>query len=630
MSKFYKLNGLQKVLCFVLLINTFKANAQSCTTPIDVFPYNESFESSNGGWLPGGSSSDWAWGTPTKPVINGAGGGSKCWVTGGLTNAFYNNGENSWLQSPCFDFSNLSYPQISFKIFWETEKKFDGASFQYSIDGGTTWSLVGSINSNSNCQGQNWYNAASLTYLSGVNGWSGNIQSTSGSCQGGGGSNGWLVAKHELTPIAGQSSVMFRFLFGAGSTCNAFDGFAIDDINIAEAPPNTANYDYVCNPASALAVNFNSLSVCPLTTVWDFGDVASGANNASTSTNPSHTFSAPGSYSVKLTATFITGPPSTDTKTITVLAATASMVKPILCNGTSTATLKAIGLGSPSLIYTWDTNPVQNGATITNMPAGTYTVNVTDGNACPASATVVVNEPTAINFNAVASPEKCIAKNGSISTTVTGGTAPYIYLWNNGAGSDSINNLAAGSYSVQVTDANNCMVNSPAIIVKNDAEKLAVNLGGDQSICPGQTLTLNPGSFSSYLWQDNSKNATYKVSITGNYSVTVTDQNGCTGFDGVFINVDCSDIYFPNAVSPNGDTKNDGFGALGNLFAVKNYTLSVYNRYGQKVFITHNPSEKWMATFKGAIANTESYTWLASYTNNGKPYFKKGTVIVVR
>ena len=78
-----------------------------CTGGINSFPYNEGFETSTGSWVSGGAGNDWAWGTPSKPVISSAGGGSKCWVIGGLTGSSYTNAEASWLQSPCFDFSSL-------------------------------------------------------------------------------------------------------------------------------------------------------------------------------------------------------------------------------------------------------------------------------------------------------------------------------------------------------------------------------------------------------------------------------------------------------------------------------------------------------------------------------------------
>ena len=110
-----------------------------CAAPVAIFPYTQGFETNNGGWVTGGSLSDWAWGTPSKTVITGAATGAKCWIVGGLTGGSYNNSEASWLESPCFNFTSLQYPYISFNAFWETERKYDGASFQYSTNLGASW-----------------------------------------------------------------------------------------------------------------------------------------------------------------------------------------------------------------------------------------------------------------------------------------------------------------------------------------------------------------------------------------------------------------------------------------------------------------------------------------------------------
>ncbi|HMI77574.1 MAG TPA: hypothetical protein VK484_02215, partial [Ferruginibacter sp.] len=121
-----------------------KHSSGQCVAPISVFPYIEDFETSDGSWTSGGFGSDWAWGTPSKAVITGAASGTKCWIIGGLTGNSYTNGEASWLQSPCFDFSTLQYPYISFNVFWETERRFDGANFKYSTDlgfPGQMWDL---------------------------------------------------------------------------------------------------------------------------------------------------------------------------------------------------------------------------------------------------------------------------------------------------------------------------------------------------------------------------------------------------------------------------------------------------------------------------------------------------------
>ena len=85
---------------------------------ITTYPFVEDFESGTGNWVPGGANGDWAHGSPNKPRITAAGSGSKCWITGGLSNANYNGGQKSWLESPCFDFSALSRPYLSFLIYF--------------------------------------------------------------------------------------------------------------------------------------------------------------------------------------------------------------------------------------------------------------------------------------------------------------------------------------------------------------------------------------------------------------------------------------------------------------------------------------------------------------------------------
>lgn len=601
-----------------------------CSNPINVFPHRETFESSDGMWVPGGTASDWTWGSPAKTVINAAGQGNKCWITGGLTNSSYANGENSFLQSPCYDFSSLIHPRITFKIFWETERRYDGASMQYSIDGGTNWNTLGSVNSTADCLGENWFNSAGINFLSNAEGWSGNKQANMGSCLGGNGSITWLTAAHDLTPLAGEQNVSFRFLFGAGTTCNSYDGFAIDDINIFESPPNTANYSYTCQPGRS--VDFTSLSICATNSSWNFGDPASGADNTSLTTNPVHIFSAAGTYTVSLTSTFATGAPSTITKQITVLDVITSIDQEILCSGDKTAIIRVTASGSIlPYNYIWNTNPAQTTNIVTNIGAGNYSVTVSSGNACPVTSTVIVSEPAALQINPVVTPQRCTSISGAIISNVTGGTAPYTYTWSNGASSADITNLAAGNYSLQVVDSKGCILNSNNIPVAYLQPALPVNLGVDTIICKGQTLTLNPGNFLSYLWQDNSTSPTYTVASTGIYFVTVTDATGCTGTDGILVTVDCPDIYFPTGFTPNGDSRNDFFGPAGNnFFAIKNYRLRVYNRYGQLIFSSTDPYLKWDGKYRDVSFVNESFVWMASYTYEGKEQFKKGVVTLIK
>lgn len=382
--------GPMRSLLFILLFSFFTTESRSqCATTINNFPYTEGFETTNGGWVSGGAGNDWAWGSPTKPVIAAAGAGSKCWVVGGLTAGPYTDGASSWLQSPCFDMSGLSFPYISFRVFWEMEQRFDGASFQYSIDNGASWTNVGASSDASNCLNANWFNFSPITYLSlssVKDGWSGNKQPNSGSCRGGNGSNGWVVAKHTMPYLAGRSSVVFRFIFGAGTICNNYDGFAVDDIQIGEAPANSAAFNYTCS--SSTKVNFtNSSALCPTLFTWDFDDPTSGANNTSNLPSPAHDFTGPGTYSVKLTVSGPGNAPSSITKNITILGLSVTQLSPADCQSNTGGSLSVtVTGGAGPFSYNWSSVPVQNNPVASDLSVGNYTITVSGNNTCTNSA----------------------------------------------------------------------------------------------------------------------------------------------------------------------------------------------------------------------------------------------------
>jgi gliding motility-associated-like protein len=600
-----------------------------CSNLISTFPYREIFEVSNGGWSASGNASDWAWGSPSKLVITNAAEGNKCWITGGLNNPSYSNNQKSYLQGPCFNFSTLVHPRISFKLFWEIEKINDGLALQYTIDAGANWITVGNTNSNANCLGENWYNSSSITSINSADGWTGNKQPTNGSCLSGNGSNNWLTSSHDLSNLAGQPNVSFRFIFGSNNSCNSFDGIAIDDVNIFESIPSSANFNYLCNINRS--VSFTNLTSCS-SSQWNFDDINSGTNNNSNSNNPTHVFSGPGLYSVTLVSTFPNGTSSNVTKPVTILDVSATLTIPVSCAGTSTATLSALATGSSSNYnYTWNTSPTQSSSIITNIGVGNYTVTATSGIACPALASIIVSEPTMLKGIPSIVPQKCVAANGSINSNVSGGTTPYVYLWSNNQTTSNINNLNAGFYSLQVKDNNGCLLNLNSIEVKHTQENVFISLGADINICNGEKVVLNPGSFFSYLWQDSSTSKTFTVAKSGTYKVIVTDTNGCTGSAIINATEDCSGIYFPTSFTPNNDTKNDFFGPAGNnLSTLKNYIFNIYNRYGEIVFSSTNPYKKWNGLYKNIIKGNESFVWFASYLFNGKKYEKKGSMLLIR
>ena len=617
-------------LCLIILITNHNVFSQ-CGTPISAFPYFQDFETNNGNWFSGGTNSDWTYGTPNKTVIANAASGTKCWIVGGLTGNNYNNGENSWIESPCFNLSSLTNPILSFKVFWETEKKYDGASFKFSVDGGTTWQTLGSYISNSICLGSNWFNTNTITVL-GSDGWSGNIQPTSPCPNGAGnGSGAWVTSKHTLIGLFGQTSVKFRFTFGAGTQCNAYDGFAIDDFSILESPILNADYYFNCLGNYSVAFT-NSSSLCASNYLWNFNDPNSGIDSFSIQENPTHLFSAPGIYNVKLTVTYPGNFKVTKTKQVTIIGVNTSINSSILCNGNSNGSITATAFGgNGNYNYSWNTTPIQTTSTINNLTAATYIVNVSGNNMCSISKSVTLTQPQSLAAIVTIKPNICNTLNGSIQLNVSGGVLPYQYNWSNAATTNFISNIPSGIYSVQVKDSNNCILPLSNLILKDSVKNISIFLGKDTAFCPGNQLILNPGNFQDYVWQDNTKQATFTVVKTGTYSVTVTDNDGCKAFDAIDVTVDCKDVYFPTAFTPNGDTKNDLFGVWGNISSLTNYQLSVFNRNGELIFATTTPSQKWDGTNKGKPLDNGTYVWYANYSINNQPIqMQKGTITLLR
>jgi gliding motility-associated-like protein len=619
----------QFLFFFLFFIFLYGDASSQCNNGITNFPYFENFESGQNNWTSGGTNNDWTFGTPSKNVITAAASGLNCWIVGGLVNNSYISNANSWLQSPCFNFSALTNPQISCSIFWETEKKYDGANFQYSIDGGTSWQTVGSINSNVNCVGSNWYNYSGVNNLS-SDGWSGNIQPNIGSCLGGDGSNGWVTAKHTLGNLAGATSVIFRFKFVSGNTCNNFNGFAVDDFVVSDATPNTVGFNYHCSGNNNVLFS-NTSAICATNFLWNFGDAAS-VNNTSTTENPTHQFSAPGLYTVSLTATFPGNIVVNTTKQITILQVTTTVTSSIVCNGMNTGAISTSVIGgNNNYSYLWNTLPPQITASVANLPAGNYTVTVSSNNACTTLASITLTQPPLLVATIETKPALCGNNNGTAFANVTGGTAPYNFLWSNNAATALQNNLVPGVYSLTIKDLQNCTINLQGIKIADSSKSIAINLGKDTSFCPGEKLVLNPGNFSSYLWQNNSVAQTFTVTKTGTYYVQVKDADGCTARDTIEVVVDCSDLYFPTSFTPNKDQKNDTFGPLGNLAAVSNFNMVVYGRWGQVIFSTNNPFIKWNGMMSGKDADLGVYVWVASYAISNKPIVtKKGTIILLR
>ena len=202
------------------------------------------------------------------------------------------------------------------------------------------------------------------------------------------------------------------------------------------------------------------------------------------------------------------------------------------CAGGANGTAGVIASGgSGSFTYAWS-----NGGTlaqISGLAAGTYTVTVTDGAGCSATATATVTQPTALEVAIATTPQSALNINdGTASATVTGGTPGYNYFWSNNATTASMSNLAPGTYTLLVTDANGCTVtgignvNSFNCNISGSIETTDVscNGGSDGSATVQLTGATQPVT---YQWSNSASSATAGNLSAGSYTVSLTDGAGC-------------------------------------------------------------------------------------------------------
>ena len=204
----------------------------------------------------------------------------------------------------------------------------------------------------------------------------------------------------------------------------------------------------------------------------------------------------------------------------------------VLCNGgnTGTATATASG-GTPGYTYIWSNN--QTTATATGLIAGTYTVTVFDQNQCQASTTIVVNEPAALSCTTQGTNPLCNGgSDGSATVSVQGGTSGYTYAWSNGDATATADTLIAGTYTVTVTDANQCITTCTVTIGEPTA--LNCQIQGNGPLCNGGSdgsatiIGLGGTQPYTYVWSNGQTSSTANGLIAGTYTATVTDANQCT------------------------------------------------------------------------------------------------------
>ncbi len=323
----------------------------------------------------------------------------------------------------------------------------------------------------------------------------------------------------------------------------------------------------------------------------------------------------------------------TKTSTTTLNAPSALNVEPnvtnISCYGLQNGSISLnVSGGSAPYAYNWSNS--QATSVITNLVAGTYVVTITDQNLCNGVYSYTITEPLELVVTTSQSGILCNgATNGFITLNAMGGTTPYTYLWSNATTTSSIQNVGAGNYTYTLTDANNCTVSQ------------TINIVGSSEIIPSISfdamtqqahITVQGGTMPyTYIWNNGKTDSVITLTETGNYSVTITDANGCTAVTNYNHDVP---LKIPTCITPNGDKTNDDF-EITNIAAYPKLTIKIYNRWGNLLFSFDgtgmeyaSPDKRWNGKDNGKDLPMGAYLYIIDLHNDKDPI--TGTVSIIR
>ncbi len=200
--------------------------------------------------------------------------------------------------------------------------------------------------------------------------------------------------------------------------------------------------------------------------------------------------------------------------------------------------------------YNWSTGATTS--SIDNLTVGTYIISISDGEGCLFVEELIVAEPPALTTDFIYDDPNCFgATDGFVSVVPDGGTQPFTYLWQDGSTGETLQDVGAGTYTVVVTDHNGCSVNTaitltePNAITANIVDQTNVQCANDAI---GSATAQGSGGTGilSWLWSDGQTGETATSLVAGTYTVTATDQEGCTAES--MVTITASDDVPPTAL----------------------------------------------------------------------------------
>lgn len=613
--------------------------------PTYTVPYSQDFETSKDFWRSGGTLSSWEYGKPSGSIIIEAASGIRAWVTKLAGN--YNDNEDSWLLSPCFNFSGIDYPVFECKLSTFIEENKDGASMQYSLDNGQTWSRLGN-KGDGEAYSWNWFNSDAIEALSGQQGWTGST-------------SGWVTARILLdtTVFRNVSGVKFRFHF-ASDSINRLEGIGVDDIRIYDAPrdagvvsiesPITACAQDIGDHVAVTIKNFGLDTLMAgdsITVGYDFDGQPTVIEKFQLGSNLKRNGSVQYIFKNDLTTT-TSG--SKKIAAFTLLPDDDRFYNEIFTNDTASKTINVAQTpflhlptaiytvrpdtiildaytGNPSDTYLWQDNSTNSKFQVTLKADGIYHVRASNGLCDYRDTTYIYHLIADAGVATVTYPQsdcelgnavtpKILIRNFGTDTLDAGDEITAAYQVDNNPVVEETIVLAEELYpdstleyvfltAVDMSEMKTYSFKAYTrltddYLAYNDTASFAVEIYGYPTLDIGSDVlsteieyTIDAGAgWASYSWQDGSIERYYTVNYQDQtpdhvYSVSVTDEHGCPALDQIVVAFEVWDITISDIISPLSAcvlTNQEEFS-----IRIKNSgTIPIYNEQIQMVAVIDN------------------------------------------
>ncbi len=358
------------------------------------------------------------------------------------------------------------------------------------------------------------------------------------------------------------------------------------------------------------------------------------------SSEPVASWAPPVSYYLEVTD-IVSGCKSLDTVNIISENASLNMnasITRVLCEGGNNGGIKLNPFGGTAPYQaSWSNSDTS--LSLENLSPDIYYVTVTDANGCKKDTSFSLTAASTYQIEAVASDASCDGTHGGSAQVniISATTAPYSYLWSTGAVTSLITDVAEGIYSVTVSDSLSCLRMDTATVGRASGFFISVEI--TPVTCPGFTdgaidVSLSGGSAPfNYLWSTGSTAEDISSLASGNYILTVSDQNDCGAKDTFVVstdaNADCDSLIIWDVFSPNGDGANDGW-VIDGVRDYLNNELQIFNRWGNVVFEAKPYDNTWKGiSEKGEPLPSATYYYILKLNDPDESVYA-GHVTLIR